>query len=44
MSVSCDLCGAEFPDDEELGHHIEMEAAVDWPLDGYDPSTYAAMK
>jgi hypothetical protein len=30
----CDLCWVEFPTDEDLAKHVEMEEMVDWPIDG----------
>lgn len=44
---TCELCWATFENDEELAKHVEMEEAVDWPIDGLTPddgdqdSTYA---
>lgn len=31
---SCDLCWATFENADELAKHVEMENAVDWPIDG----------
>jgi hypothetical protein len=38
---TCPMCWHSFDTEDELRQHEEMEAAVDWPLDGYEPSTQA---
>lgn len=41
---TCPLCWFSFDTEAELNQHVEMEEAVDWPLDGYEPSTKALTK
>lgn len=38
MTAICNLCWTEFENEDELAKHIEMEEAVDWPIDGLHPS------
>lgn len=40
---TCPLCWLSFDNALELSQHEELEATLDWPLDSYDPSTYADM-